>query len=297
MYIDFLKYRKIYYIFSGILLISSLIFVLAFGLKLGIDFTGGSIMELEFQDGPPSNEIIEKKLADLNLGEVVLQPTGEKGMILRLKHIDGQTHEAILERLEGAKEQSFEAIGPTIGKELTRKTEIAATLALLAIASYIAFAFRRLSYPAKSWQYGIATLIALFHDLLIPLGVFVVLGKFYNVEITIPLVAALLTILGFSVHDTIVVFDRIRENLLKRSSASFEEAVNQSLNQTLVRSINTVLTVLLTLFALYFFGGESLKYFALALIVGIISGAYSSIFIASPLIVSWVKWKEGGRRR
>lgn len=297
MYIDFLKYRKIYYIFSGILLISSLISVLAFGLKLGIDFTGGSIMELEFQDGPPSNEIIEKKLVDLNLGEVVLQPTGERGMILRLKHIDEQTHEAILKRLEGAKEQSFEAIGPTIGKELTRKTEIAATLALLAIASYIAFAFRRLSYPAKSWQYGIATLIALFHDLLIPLGVFVVLGKFYNVEITIPLVAALLTILGFSVHDTIVVFDRIRENLLKRSSASFEEAVNQSLNQTLVRSINTVLTVLLTLFALYFFGGESLKYFALALIVGIISGAYSSIFIASPLIVSWVKWKEGGRRR
>lgn len=132
---------------------------------------------------------------------------------------------------------------------------------------------------------------------MIPLGVFAVLGKLYNVEIDIPFIAALLTILGFSVHDTIVVFDRIRENLLKRTAITFEESVNQSLNQTLVRSINTVLTVLFTLFALYFFGGETLKYFALALIVGIISGAYSSIFIASPLIFSWVSWQERKRRR
>jgi len=167
---------------------------------------------------------------------------------------------------------------------------------LLAIASYVAFAFRRVSYPAKSWQYGLATLVALFHDIIIPLGVFAILGEFYNVEINIPFVAALLTVLGFSVHDTIVVFDRIRENLLKRTAVSFGDVVNQSLNQTLVRSINTVLTTLLVLFAIYFFGGESLKYFSLALIIGIVSGAYSSIFIASPLIFSWVNSKEGKRK-
>ena len=254
-------------------------------------------MQLEFNGQVPPNETIEKKLADLDLGEIIIQPTGEKGVILKLKHVDEPTHQEILKKLEDAKEQSFEAIGPTIGKEMTNKTKIAIIIALLAIASYVAFAFRRLSHPAKSWQYGISTLVALFHDVLIPLGVFAILGKLYNIEIDIPFIAALLTILGFSVHDTIVVFDRIRENLLKRTSMSFEESINRSLNQTLVRSINTVLTVLFTLFALYFFGGETLKYFALALIVGIISGAYSSIFIASPLIFSWVGWQEKKRRR
>ena len=254
-------------------------------------------MQVEFSGQVPSNETIKGSLADLNLGEVIIQPTGGSGMILRFKHIDEPTHQEILKKLEGAREQSFEAIGPTIGKEMTRKTQIAIIIALLAIASYVAFAFRRLSHPAKSWQYGVSTLISLFHDVLIPLGVFAILGKLYNVEIDIPFIAALLTILGFSVHDTIVVFDRIRENLLKRTSLSFEDSVNQSLNQTLVRSINTVLTVLFTLFAIYFFGGETLKYFALALIVGIISGAYSSIFIASPLIFSWVGWQKSKGKR
>mgnify|MGYP001560577805 CR=1 FL=1 len=294
MIINFLKYRKTYYVFSGILIVASLIFVLIFGLKLGIDFTGGSIMELVFDNQLPSNETIKENLADLGLGEIIIQPTSGNGVILRLGHVDEPTHREILKRLEGAKEQSFEAIGPTIGKELTRKTKTAIILALLAIASYVAFAFRRVSHPAKPWQYGLATLVSLFHDIIIPLGAFAILGKFYNVEINISFIAAMLTILGFSVHDTIVVFDRIRENLLKRTSVSFEESINQGLNQTLVRSVNTVLTVLLTLFALYFFGGESLKYFALTLIIGIISGTYSSIFIASPLIFSWVNLRRKG---
>ena len=293
MYINFVKYRKIYYIFSGILIIASLVSLFVFGLKLGVDFTGGSIMQLEFQSQIPSNQIIEQKLADLNLGEIVIQPTGERGVILRLKHIDEPTHEEILKKLEGANEQSFEAIGPTIGKELTRKTEIAIILALFSIILYIAFAFGKLSHPAKSWQYSIAALIALFHDILIPLGVFAVLGKFFNVEITISFIAALLTVLGYSINDTVVVYDRIRENLLKRKFVTFEETIDQSLNQTLARSVSTVLTVLLTLFAIYFFGGETLKYFSLALIIGITSGMYSSIFIASPLMFSWVEWQEG----
>ena len=296
MNINFLKYRTLYYILSGVLIVSSLALVLVFGLKMGIDFTGGSIMELVFDGQVPSNESIESSLADLNLVEIIIQPAGENRLILRFGHIEESTHQEILKKIEGETEQSFEAIGPTIGKELTGKTRTATILALLAIASYVAFAFRKVSYPAKSWQYGLATLVALFHDIIIPLGVFAILGEFYNVEINIPFVAALLTVLGFSVHDTIVVFDRIRENLLKRTAVSFGDVVNQSLNQTLVRSINTVLTTLLVLFAIYFFGGESLKYFSLALIIGIVSGAYSSIFIASPLIFSWVNSKEGKRK-
>jgi preprotein translocase subunit SecF len=160
-------------------------------------------------------------------------------------------------------------------------------LALLAITLYIAFAFRKVSRPVASWKYGIASLIALFHDILLPLGVFSVLGYLYNVEITIPIIAALLTVLGFSVHDTIVIFDRIRENIFKRGMGEFEDTVNWSLNQTLGRSLSTVFSTLIVLFSIYFFGGETLKYFALALIIGITSGAYSSIFIAGPLLATW----------
>lgn len=296
MYINFLKYRKIYYCFSGILILSSLFFLLIYGLKPGIDFTGGSIIEIEFQEFSPSSQEIEKKLADLNLGKITIQPTGERGMILRLKSIDEASHQEILKKLGEVEDLRFETIGPIIGKELTRKTKIAVILALFSIIFYIAFAFRRLTWPVKSWHYSIAALIALFHDIIIPLGVFAVLGKIYNVEITIVFIAALLTILGYSINDTVVVFDRIRENILKRKFLSFEETVNQSLNQTIVRSVNTVLTVLFTLFAIYFFGGETLKYFSLVLIIGITSGMYSSIFIASPLMVSWVEWKEKRRK-
>jgi len=246
-------------------------------------------MELSFKDVRPSNQEIEAKLSQFNLGEIVVQPTGDKGVIIKTKEINEEKHQEILKQFEGAEERHFESIGPTIGKELRDKTKVALILALMAIASYIAFAFRKISRPVSSWKYGAATLIALLHDVLVPLGVFAFLGKFYNVEITIPIIAAILTILGFSVHDTIVIFDRIRENLLKRSSLPFEEIVNLSLNQTLGRSINTVLTVLFVVLAIFFLGGETLKYFSLALIIGIISGAYSSIFIASPLLVSWLK--------
>lgn len=197
---------------------------------------------------------------------------------------------AELNKLFPMSEKSFQYIGPSVGQELRNKTELAIALALLAITLYIAFAFRKVSKPISSWKYGVTSLIALVHDVLIPLGVFSILGKFYNVEITIPIIAALLTVLGFSVHDTIVIFDRLRENILRRGMNQFEETVNLGLNQTLGRSISTVLTTLLVIVSLYFFGGETLRYFALTLIIGIISGAYSSIFIASPLLVSWYKW-------
>ena len=289
--INFIKYSKICYTISVGLIIGSIFSLFFFGLKFGIEFTGGSLMEMEFQNERPLIDTIEKSLADFNLGELTIQPISEKGMLLKLKEINQETHQKILSKINEispVNELRFESIGPVIGQELKQKTILAIILALIAITLYIAFAFRKVSRPIASWRYGITSLVALFHDVLIPLGVFSILGKFYNVEITIPVVAALLTILGYSVHDTIIIFDRIRENLLRGRFQSFAETVNWSLNQTLGRSISTVFTVLLVLFAIFFFGGTTLKYFSLALIVGITSGAYSSIFIAAPLLVSWL---------
>lgn len=295
MQINFTRYSIIYYIFSGLLVIATVVSLFYFGLKFGIEFTGGSIMDLQFKESRPSNEVILETLKEFNLGETIIQPTGQTEMILRFKGIDQSTHQNIINKINGlspVEETRFEFIGPSIGQELKNKTELAIVFALLAITIYIAIAFRRVSRPVSSWKYGVTSLIALIHDILVPLGVFSILGHYYNVEITVPIIAALLTVLGFSVHDTIVIFDRIRENILRRGSSSFKETVNWSLNQTLGRSIGTVFTTLLVLFAIFFFGGETLKYFALALIIGITSGAYSSIFIASPLLVSWQGWKE-----
>ncbi len=291
----FTKYSTIYYIFSGILIIAAIASLIVFGLKFGIEFTGGSTMEVDFTNHRPSNEDITKALAEFNLGDVIVQPTGQNGAVLQFKGIDEATHQKVLTKLQALsplQEKSFQYIGPSVGQELKNKTELAIVLALLAITLYIAFAFRKVSRPVASWKYGVTSLVALFHDVLIPLGVFSVLGKFYNVEITIPIIAALLTILGFSVHDTIVIFDRIRENILRRGMGQFSDTVDWSLNQTIGRSISTVVTVLLVMFSLFFFGGDTLKYFSLALIIGITSGAYSSIFIASPLLVSWQHWSE-----
>lgn len=299
MQFNFTKYSKFYYIFSGILIVASIVFLFMYGLKFGIEFAGGSNMEIQFQQERASNEAIKEALKSFDLGDITVQPTGSNGAILKFKGVDESTHQQILAKLSESfkvAEKGFQYIGPSVGQELRNKTEIAIALTLLAITIYIAFAFRKVSRPVSSWKYGITSLIALLHDIIIPLGAFSVLGHFYNVEITIPIITALLTILGFSVHDTIVIFDRIRENILRQGMAQFEESVNKSLNQTVGRSISTVATVLFVMIFLYFFGGETLKYFSLALIIGITSGAYSSIFIASPLLVSWYKWGLTGKR-
>lgn len=294
--IPFIKYRRVYYIFSGILILASTFSLVLLGLKLGIDFKGGSILQVDFKERPAISTV-QEKLKDLNLGEIIIQQSGDKDLILRMKDINEETHQGILKRLTEIKgemvEKSFESIGPTVGQELTSKTKTFTALVLFAIIFYIAFAFRKASKPIASWQYGIiAALVAFFHDIFIPLGIFSVLGKLYQVPVTIPTVVGLLTILGYSVHDTIVIFDRVRENLLKRRGSSFEETVNDSLNQTLTRSINTSMTCILVLAAIFFFGGESLKYFSLILILGIVFGTYSSIFLAAPILVSWQKWRR-----
>ncbi len=264
-------------------------------MNLGIDFTGGSILELEYKGIRPSNQEIEKNLEIFNLGTIYVQPTGEKGIIIRIKEVSEATHQEIIKKLREKnefQEMSFQSIGPIIGQELKRKTQILLVVSLIAILLYIALAFRQVYRPVKSWQYGLITSIVALHDVLIPLGVFFVLGKFSGVQITIPIIAALLTILGYSLNDTVVIFDRIRENLLKRIGVNFEETVNKSLNQVIVRSINISLATILVLSAIFFWGGITLKYFALALIIGILAGTYSSIFIAAPLLVSLSLWKE-----
>lgn len=292
MIFNFTKYSAVYYTISGLLVVATIVFLFVFGLKFGIEFAGGSNMEISFTQERPSNQVINDTLKDFDLGEITVRPVSNTAIVLQFNGVDETTHQQILSKLNEltpTEEKSFQYIGPSVGQELRNKTELAIVLALLAITLYIAFAFRKVSRPVSSWKYGIASLIALFHDILIPLGVFSILGVLYNVEITIPIIAALLTVLGFSVHDTIVIFDRVRENILRRGMGEFEDTVNWSLNQTLGRSLSTVFSTLIVLIAIYFFGGETLKYFALALIIGITSGAYSSIFIAGPLLVIWYK--------
>lgn len=285
----FSKYKKLYFSFSGFLILGSLFVFIFLGFKPGIEFTGGSLFELRFTGEPLSNQEISQLLAPLELGQVLIQPTAEQGVILRVQEVGEAMHQRILDELgrDEFEELRFESIGPVIGQELKGKTKTLTGLAILAILLYIAFVFRKVSWPRKSWQYGVAAIIALLHDILITLGIFSLIGYFFNVPLTIPIIVALLTVAGYSVNDTVVIFDRLRENLLRRHLPSFEAVVDFSLNQTLVRSLNTSLTTLFVLLAIFFLGGETLRYFALALVLGIALGTYSSIFLAAPLLAAW----------
>lgn len=279
----------------------SFVSLLIWGLRPGIDFTGGSLLEVEYKDGRPEIAKIQESINALGFGNVLFQPTGEKDLIVRLRDISEDEHQKLLSALtiEARKpeEKRFDSIGPVIGKELRQKSWIAIALVVVMIILYIAWAFRKVSRPVSSWKYGVAAVIALIHDVSIPSGLFAILGHFKGIEIDILFITALLTTLGFSVHDTIVVFDRIRENLKKQVGKSFEDTVEASIRQTVTRSINTSLTVMFVLIALLVFGPVSVKYFSLTLFVGVTFGTYSSIFLASPLLVSWQKWSEKRKAR
>jgi len=296
-----IKYRKIYFIFSAILVLASIVSLFLWRLNLGLEFTGGSLMEIEFKNiERPENQAVQDKIKDLDLGNIVVQPKGENSLVLRFKHIDEQSHQQILNILREdlvleVSEKRFESIGPIIGQELKNKAIWAIIIVVAAIILYVAWAFRKTSKQISSWKYGITAVIALLHDIIITLGIFSVLGHFFGIEIGIAFIAGLLTILGYSVNDTIVVFDRVRENLLSFQEQDFEKTVDLSVKQTIRRSINTSITTLLVLFAIFLFGGETIKYFILCLIIGVAFGTYSSIFLASPLLVSWEKWRAGKR--
>jgi preprotein translocase subunit SecF len=293
---NILKYTKFYLIFSLILLIPGVISLAVKGLNVGIDFSGGSVVQYELLQASESEEAVINEFNNIytQKGIEVESTTFADAtkVVVRAKPIDVQTNEEVknelLSKYEGLKQISFETVGPAIGKETAAKSFTAMGIATLGILFYIAYAFRNVAKPHSGLRFGAAAIIAMLHDALIVLGVFSILGYFLNVEIDALFITALLTVVGFSVHDTIVVFDRIRENLKKLpSSWGFKEVVNYSLVETLNRSLATSLTVIMVLTSLFLLGGDSIKYFSLALLIGIISGTYSSLFNASPILVLW----------
>jgi len=287
---------KYAYIFSITLTALSIVSLFVWGLKFGIDFTGGTLMEMQFKNSVPASQELEAALKDLNLKSLTIQPAQNNSALLRYASEDDAVNQEVFKKISEKYPETVQLrvdfINSSVSQELRSKSLWAILIAVIGIMAYIAWAFRKVSRPVESWKYGVGAVVALIHDILITVGVFSVLGHFAGIEVGVPFIAALLTILGFSVHDTIVVFDRTRENLLRSSSKEqFPDIVNRSLNETLIRSINTSLTVLLTLLAIYTFGGETIKNFSLALLVGVFFGTYSSIFIASALLVTIYKWQ------
>lgn len=284
---------KVVFTISISLLVAAFVIAFIYPLRLGVDFTGGSVIELSFPGSRPVLEDLNQTVRGVSgVTDASSSPAGDNDVFLRLNSLDEATHQQVLKSLTDKfgpiTENRFDSVGPSVGAELRQKSVYAIVLLLLAIVVYIAVVFRKVARVLSPWAMGVAALLALLHDVIIPVGVFALLGHFYGIEISAVFVAAALTILGYSVSDTVVVFDRVRENVLRfGSKEKFSDLVHRSVMQTLTRSLNTNLTVLLSLIAIYFFGGESIKYFSLALIIGIFLGAYSSIFVASPVLVWW----------
>ncbi len=293
------KYKKIFIGLSIAMVVVSLISIFYFGLRSGIEFKGGALMEVVYPSGRPELSRIEDTIKEQDLGQALVQPTGETGYIIKTRDLSEAEHRALLGGIsfDGAavEEKSFTSIGPSVGSELKQKAIISITAVILAIILFITFAFRKVSRPVASWKYGVITVVTLLHDIIIPTGIFAALSHFNGAEMDTLFVLALLTTLGLSVHDKIVVFDRIRENLVlggeKSAAKNFAEIVGMSTSQTFVRSVNITLTIILVLVPLYLFGPETTKNFSLVLTAGLFFGIYSSLFFASPLLV-WVEDKQ-----
>ena len=276
----------------------SVLAVVVFGFNLGIDFKGGSLLEVSYSANRPVPEGIKDSLDTLNLGTYILSPSGDLNYILKTRDLTTEEKVVVMSAFQGdannlAKEERFNSIGPVVGDQLKNKAMMAIVVVIICIVLFITFAFRKVSKPVASWKYGLATIIALAHDVIIPTGIFVTWIHFNGGEIDLLFVTALLAILGYSVHDTIVVFDRVRENLrTDHGNEPFTDTVGRSVTATFGRSINTSLTIFLALVALYFIGGETTKDFAFVLLVGVIAGTYSSIFVASPLLVTLEKLQK-----
>lgn len=293
MKIDVIAKRYWFLGFSLVLLVASIVCISVFGLKPGIDLKGGAQWQIAFSNKDVTESDLRSFLNDLIKADVLVQQVNDESFLLRLPDLNENEHQvylsAISQRFGEVNEKSFSSIGPTIGAELRNKSIWAIIAVLFGISLYVAWAFRKVSRPIKSWKYGIATLVSLFHDVAIPAGMLALLGYTNGVEIDTNSIVALLVVMGFSVHDTIVVFDRIRENLLisRGKNFSLKDTINFSIHETFVRSVNTSLTLVLVLLALLIFGPESLFYFVLTILVGTIFGTYSSIFLASPLLYMW----------
>jgi preprotein translocase subunit SecF len=297
-------FYTIMFVISIVALGAAIVALSLYGLKYGVDFTGGSVLEVEFTKGRPPMEDIQGFFSSSDddiLRGLTLTPAGERGLIVRSGDRSHQMHAGVLTMLDekfpdtGLEQRRFDFIGPVIGDELKTKSVKAIVILLVAVLLYIAYMFRTLSRSLSLWAMAAGTVLGLAHDIIIPMGVFAVLGKFMGVEISAVFVAAVLTVLGYTVSDKVVIYDRVRENVLRGTKEPLSAVVHRSVMQTLVRSINNTLVVMLSSLAVFLFGGESIRYFALALMLGIGLGAYSSIFVASPLLV-WLSRKSGNRR-
>lgn len=288
-----IQQRKYFYAFSIVITIASIAMLSMWGLKLGIDFRGGTLLEVSWSEGKiPEKSAIEEMLVKVpRVESLVVQTSGDRNTLIRYASSDETVNEAVFAELKKTDENieliRSEFIGASVSESIKKNAIIALILAVIGIILYIAWAFRGVSRPVSSWHYGVQATVALAHDIVITLGVFSFLGKFYGIEVGAPFIAALLTILGYSVNDTIVVYDRIRENLIRSGGKEdFEGVVNRSLNQTIARSFNTSFTVIIVLIAISIFGGESIRSFAVALLIGVSAGTYSSIYIATALLVT-----------
>lgn len=292
-----IKHRTLFLGIAGLFVAASVAALVIFGLKVGIDFKGGSLTEVVYPNGAPEVTAIQEKIEALQFGGAIVQPIGENEMQVKTRALSEAERQQMLTALsfdgkQTVEEKSFTSIGPSVGKELRTKSIVSLIIVILAMILFIAYAFRKVAKPVSSWKYGLITITALVHDVIVTAGVFTVISHFTGAEADTLFVVALLTVLGLSVNDTIVVFDRIRENLQNKISHDFKTVVGESVSQTMLRSLNTSLSVIIVLFALFFVGPESTKIFALTLACGMFFGTYSSIFIASPLLTVVEDWQK-----
>jgi preprotein translocase subunit SecF len=295
-----IKYSKYYLITSLTLVLVALIMLVAFRLRLAVDFTGGSNFKYSLQNVRDDTDIVISETKDIfranNLDATSARLEADT-LIIQSRQSDTRTSDTIFatlaDRFEGIQQQSFETVGSTVGAEMFRRSVIALILGFVGILVYIAYAFKNIPSPYSSFKFGISALLAMCHDVLIVFGVFALLGYIWGIEVDVLFITAILAVIGFSVNDTIVVFDRIRENLIKHhKTKKFAEIVNTSVLETIRRSLGTSLTVLVVLLSLLFFGGESIRYFILAMTIGVVVGTYSSIFVASPILVAWENYSS-----
>lgn len=296
---NILKYRKIWFSFSSLLLVASIVAMITLGFRTGIDFVGGTLLEIEIDtttevtlpDNLSLTGYLESTYLDVTGEETAVQASGENRFLLKSKTITNENKISWLNKVEemwpSVIELRFDSVSPTIGREVVNKAIVALVLAVIAILLYVAYSFRKVPRPTSSWQFGLAAILALAHDMVILLGAYAVLSHFWGAEVDSMFVVALLTLLGFSVHDTIVTFDRLRENLIRKGGTEFEKTMNNSVVETITRSINTSFTLVLVLLAMALMGGTTIFFFVLALLIGVIVGTYSSIFVASPLLLLW----------
>ena len=294
-----IKYKKIFLTITALIAIASVVSLFVFGLNFSIDFTGGSVLEVSYTEAP-SIQDIESVIGEHIGGTYVVRPIGENGFSIKTSFLSDEIRQEISSSLatkgQGFSEEKISSVGPVIGNELKNKAFVAIGIVIVVIILFVAFAFRKVSEPISAWWYGLIAIVALIHDVLIPIGIF----SIFHFDIDILFITALLAILGYSVNDTIVVFDRIRENLESNKELhikeSFADTVGKSLQATFARSINTSFTTFLVLLALLVIAGSAIHHFIIALIIGVVAGAYSSIFLAAPLLVLVDKWR-GNRQK